>query len=118
MASLPVNYLDVSSGFYDVNKRLIYPSLARLLQERRLETVALANRHTNTRFIYSGKSMRGSEAELPRNVHIGICRDLIANPDFLRDRDGGCINMMKCHWYSRGSDRINCGRWEADEHRG
>jgi 2,4-dienoyl-CoA reductase-like NADH-dependent reductase (Old Yellow Enzyme family) len=115
MASLPVNYLDVSSGFYDINKQLIYPSLEGLLIKRRLETVMLAKRHANTQFIYSGKSTQGSEAELPRNVHIGVCRDLIANPDFLENRHGGCINMMRCHWYSRGKDHLHCGRWGADE---
>jgi 2,4-dienoyl-CoA reductase-like NADH-dependent reductase (Old Yellow Enzyme family) len=113
MASLPVNYVDVSSGFYDINKRLVYPSHEELLLERRRETVALANRHTGTQFIYSGKSARGFEAELPPNVHIGLCRDLITNPDFLQSRDNGCMNTMKCHWYSRGRDHIDCGRWAA-----
>jgi 2,4-dienoyl-CoA reductase-like NADH-dependent reductase (Old Yellow Enzyme family) len=112
VASVPVNYLGVSSGFYDVDKRLIYPSIAELLRERQLETVSLARRHVQAQFIYSGRSTRVSEADLPHNVHIGICRDLIANPDFLQSTDDGCGNTMKCHWYSRGKDHLECGRWQ------
>jgi NADPH2 dehydrogenase len=37
---------------------------------------------------------------------------LIANPDYLRDKDNGCINAMKCHYYSRGEAHLTCGRWE------
>jgi 2,4-dienoyl-CoA reductase-like NADH-dependent reductase (Old Yellow Enzyme family) len=119
IASLPVSYCDVSSGFYDIDKRLIYPSLAGLLQQRQVDTLALARRHADTQFIYSGKSTWVPEDKLQQNVHIGICRDLIANPDFLQHRHDGCKNMMKCHWYSRGRDYIDCGRWEvADRDRG
>ncbi len=111
ISSLSVSYLDVSSGFYNVNKRLIYPSLAPILLARRDETLALALRHRNARFILSGKSAHVPEASLPTNVDIGICRDLIANPNFLRDRDEGCINLMKCHYFSRGAPHLTCGRW-------
>jgi 2,4-dienoyl-CoA reductase-like NADH-dependent reductase (Old Yellow Enzyme family) len=112
--SLPVDYLDASSGFYDVDKRLIYPSVEGLLRQRRRDTLALANRYMCSQFIYSGKSTRGLDSELPENIHIGICRDLIANPDYLKNSQTGCANMMKCHWYSRGKEYIICGRWRAE----
>lgn len=111
MAALPMNYLDVSSGFYEIDKRLIYPSLGRVLDERRRETFELAARHSDVQFIYSGKSARVPAMELPQNVHLGICRDLIANPNFIDSPEIGCVNSMKCHWYSRNKDNIECGRW-------
>ena len=112
IASLPVSYVDLSSGFYEIDKRLIYPSLASIVRQRREETVAVANRHEHKEFIFSGKSFSAMEADLPANLHIGVCRDLIANPDYIRDRDNGCRNAMKCHYYSRGEAHLTCGRWE------
>jgi 2,4-dienoyl-CoA reductase-like NADH-dependent reductase (Old Yellow Enzyme family) len=111
IAKIPVNFLDVSSGFYNIDKRLIYPSLNGIIVQRARETVALAKRHPNARFIISGKSTRVPEANLPSNVDVGICRDLIANPDFLTDRMKGCVTAMKCHYFSRGERHITCGQW-------
>jgi hypothetical protein len=72
----------------------------------------MANRHEYRQFIFSRKSLVVSEADLPTNLHIGVCRDLSANPDYLRDKDNGCVNAMKCHYYSRGEAHLTCGRWE------
>jgi NADPH2 dehydrogenase len=112
IASLPVAYIDLSSGFYEIDKRLIYPSLAPVVRQRREETVAVARRHGHKEFILSGKSLSSVETDLPPNLHIGICRDLIANPDYIRDKRNGCINAMKCHYYSRGETHLTCGRWD------
>lgn len=111
IASLPVDYVDLSSGFYQIDKRLIYPSLPPILRQRREETVAVANRHKHRQFILSGKSLSATETGLPSNLHFGICRDLIANPDYVREKRNGCINSMKCHYYSRGEAQLICGRW-------
>jgi 2,4-dienoyl-CoA reductase-like NADH-dependent reductase (Old Yellow Enzyme family) len=110
-----VNYLDVSAGFYNVDKKLIYPSTADLLSERVDATMSIASENARTNFILSGKSSRAWDTSLPKNIHIGICRDLIANPNFLRDRDNGCKNCMKCHYFSRGQDSLTCGQWETSE---
>jgi NADPH2 dehydrogenase len=72
----------------------------------------VANRHKRSEFIFSGKSLAEVQADLPANIHIGLCRDLIANPDYLRDKGNGCINAMKCHYYSRGETDLTCGRWK------
>jgi hypothetical protein len=109
-STLPVDIVDVSSGFYNIDKRLIYPSLAAVLQERRRETAALASRHPATQFILSGRASAAVEG-FPPNVHLGLCRDLIANPRFLYDRSQGCQNSGKCHYYSRGTGSVTCPRW-------
>ena len=112
IADLPVSYVDVSAGFYNINKRLIYPSTPQLLSDRLDATLAFASRHPETQVILSGKSALAWDAWLPPNVHIGICRDLIANPDFLLERARGCALCMKCHYYSRGASHLTCGQWE------
>jgi 2,4-dienoyl-CoA reductase-like NADH-dependent reductase (Old Yellow Enzyme family) len=111
-SALPVDIVDVSSGFYDIDKRLIYPSLAAVLEERRAETAALASRHPATQFILSGRASAAVEY-FPRNVHLGLCRDLIANPRFLYDRSQGCENSGKCHYHSRGTRSVTCRAWLA-----
>ena len=111
LATLPASYVDVSAGFYNINKRLIYPSTTQLLSERIEATLAFARRHPGTNVILSGKSAHAWDASLPSNVHIGICRDLIANPDYLLERASGCTTCMKCHYYSRGESHLTCGRW-------
>ena len=114
LVALPFSFFDVTAGFYNINKQLIYPSTKELLSFRRDATVALAHRFANKQIILSGKSNGAWDTSLPRNVHIGICRDLIANPNFLRDRAMGCNNCMKCHYYSRGARDLTCGRWETE----
>lgn len=111
IATLPVDYVDVSAGFYNVDKRLIYPSTAALLAEREKATLAIAVRHPFRNFVMSGRSAGAWNDSLPPNVHIGICRDLIANPNYLADRTGGCNTCMKCHYYSRGESHLTCGQW-------
>jgi NADH:flavin oxidoreductase / NADH oxidase family len=111
IAFLPVGYIDLSSGFYEIDKRLIYPSLASVVRQRREETMAMANGHKYKEFIFSGKALTTTESDLPSNIHIGLCRDLIANPNYLRDKDDGCINAMKCHYYSRNQAHLTCARW-------
>ncbi len=111
IAQLPVNYVDVSAGFYNINKRLIYPSTTAHLEERAAGTLGIAARHPMQNFIMSGKSVGAWDTSLPSNVHIGICRDLIANPNYLADRTDGCAICMKCHYFSRGEKHLVCGQW-------
>ena len=111
VASLPVQYVDVSSGFYNIDKQLIYPARPDILSARRVETVALANRHRRTSFIYSGRALQQPQRDLPPNVHIGLCRDLIANAHYLSELSQGCRNAGKCHYYSRGASHVTCARW-------
>lgn len=111
IAGMPVSYIDVSAGFYNIDKRLIYPSSDELLSMRIAATLELAQRHPQAQFIISGKSAHAWDEALQSNVHIGICRDLIANSNFLRDRNNGCKLSMKCHYFSRGKTHITCDQW-------
>lgn len=115
IASLPLDFVDVSSGFYDINKQLIYPGRPEILLARRAETLDLANRFPQKRFIMSGRALLHPEHDLPANVHLGLCRDLIANPDYITDNHRGCINSGKCHYFSRGVEHLTCARWTNND---
>lgn len=111
IADIPFDFIDVSSGFYNIDKQLIYPARPELLRGRRSETIDLARRFPDRKFILSGRSLLQSAQDLPSNLHIGLCRDLIADPDYLLTGGQGCQNSGKCHYFSRGADHINCPRW-------
>lgn len=111
IAQLPFNYVDVSSGFYNIDKKLIYPGRPDTIDARREETISFAKRHPTQRFIYSGRAMARAATNLPNNVHLGLCRDLIANPDFLKNSAKGCENSGHCHYFSRGKNHITCSQW-------
>jgi len=110
IASLPFDFVDLSSGFYNIDKRLIYPARPEITTARFADSVGVALRHPSQRFIFSGRMARRA-SELPRNAHVGLCRDLIANPRFLEEPENGCRNYGKCHYYSRGGEHVTCTRW-------
>lgn len=112
ISTLPFDYVDLSSGFYNIDKRLIYPTRPEIVAARHLESLLVASRHLSQSFIVSGKVMNMDREGLPFNVHFGICRDLIANPNFLENPIEGCHNHNKCHYFSRGEGQISCARWE------
>ena len=115
IATIPVDYIDASAGFYNINKRLIYPSSPHQLRERTSRTLTIASRHPSVNIILSGLSSEAWNPDLPRNIHIGICRDLIANPNFLAERRNGCDLRMKCHYFSRGTSHLHCGKWRVSQ---
>lgn len=111
VASLRINYLDASAGFYNINKHLIYPQKKDLLADRHSKTLEIAATHQDQQIILSGKAGVFLRKELPNNVHVGLCRDLIANPDYLLDTSKGCTDRLHCHYFSRGKQHLTCGKW-------
>lgn len=115
VSMLPFDYIDLSSGFYNIDKRLIYPSRPDTRAARMSDSCALARRFPARQFIFSGRALLSSLETLPSNLHIGLCRDLIANPNYLNDLDNGCQNRSRCHYYSRGADKLTCALWGEKE---
>lgn len=111
ICAMPFDYIDLSSGFYNIDKRLIYPARPEILAARRAESLGVAHEYPTTKFIVSGHALKDDWAKLPENMHVGVCRDLIANPNILKDLSNGCQNHNKCHYYSRGADHLTCARW-------
>lgn len=115
VVGLPFDFVDLSSGFYNIDKQLIYPGRPDVLEARRQETISIAKKFPEKRFIFSGRALLKSSTDLPSNIHFGVCRDLIANPDYLTSRDLGCSNAGKCHYYSRGTSHLVCAQWERKD---
>ena len=114
LADLPFDLIDLSSGFYNINKRLIYPSLEDVVTARLAESIEIARRNPARQFIVSGQISQ-QVSKLPENAQIGICRDLIANPRFLFEIGNGCRNHGKCHYFSRGAEHVTCPQWHQGE---
>jgi hypothetical protein len=108
ICELTPDFMDLSDGYYNANKHLIYPSHAGILRARHLASLVLAGRFPGQQFIISGWASSLSLDE--PNLNLGICRDLIANPMFLTG-GSGCKNKMLCHFYSRGVREMSCGEW-------
>ncbi len=111
IVNIPFDFYDVSEGFYNINKKLIYPSIQKILDERIDRSIGIALKYPDNKFIVSGKSRILELKNVPDNVHVGICRDIIANANFLHEQERGCKNRMKCHYYSRGDSFMTCGQW-------
>jgi len=111
IAQLPFDFIDLSSGFYNIDKRLIYPARPDVLTARLQESLAVGLRHPNRSFILSGRALTHNWTGIPANMHSGLCRDFIANPKFLQESKNGCDNHGKCHYYSRGGDHLTCAKW-------
>ncbi|MEZ8411787.1 hypothetical protein AB6C71_03450 [Vibrio splendidus] len=109
--ALNADYFDLSFGFYNINKHLIYPTSLAMLKSRFQNSSVLAKENLNKNFIFSGKSLVDFKGSFPDNVSLGICRDLIANPKYLLDNSIGCENNKKCHYYSRGESSLSCEKW-------
>ncbi len=119
VASLEFDYVDLSSGYYNIDKRLIYPSTDHFLAQRWRDSLLIANKFPTQRFIISGR-ISSLTSDLPSNVEVGLSRDLIANPRFLVNWTEGCRNRGKCHYHSRGTNRLTCPTWNENtkvEHR-
>lgn len=107
---LGFEFVDLSSGYYNIDKRLIYPTTEHFVSQRLQDSLHVAVAFPDQKFIISGK-IPETLRDLPKNVDLGVCRDLIANPHFLKEWVNGCRNRGKCHYHSRGSGRLTCPTW-------
>ena len=112
-----VDILDLSAGFYTIDRQLIYPGQRWMMPvySRWLKTlthdlpclVAIAGRFTDFRKVAE---------KLPVNTLVAVGRALIADPDFAeKSRDGRydeinfCQLKNYCHYFSRGRKALECG---------
>lgn len=112
-----VDILDLSAGFYTIDRQLIYPGRRWMMPvySRWLKTltrdlpclVTIAGRFTD---------LRAVDEELSGNILVALGRALIADPDFaVKSRDGRydeinfCQVKNHCHYFSRGRNALECG---------
>lgn len=111
LLELPFNKFDISFGFYNINKHMIYPETKSMLVSRLQKSFELSKSNPDKNFIISGRALKYHTGQLPENISLGICRDIIANPDFLNSPSSCCDHCNKCHYYSRGESSLTCGKW-------
>lgn len=70
------SFIDLSAGYYNINKHYIYPQTDEMLSARIQEGIDLANQHPHQDFICSGRVDINTLANWPQNLHAGVCRDL------------------------------------------
>lgn len=111
-----VDMIDLSAGFYTVDRRMIYPA-ARGVMPYLGVARALAN-EVQQPVVFAGgvHDLRVLPPELPRNLFVGIGRALIADPLFAEKARRGehrattwCARTNRCHYFSAGRDGITCG---------
>jgi 2,4-dienoyl-CoA reductase-like NADH-dependent reductase (Old Yellow Enzyme family) len=112
-----VDIVDLSAGFYTLDRRLIYPGQQwtgpvyshwlRPLTDDLPCLVAVAGRFTDLRSLAS---------PLPANILVALGRALIADLNFASKARAGQFDQMnycaltnRCHYFSRGRDALECG---------
>lgn len=112
-----IDIVDLSAGFYTVDRKLIYPGAEWTgpVYAPWLETLA---RDLDCLVSIVGRitDFRTLTETLPGNVLVSIGRAFIADPDFARKtRDGNfddinkCVLKNQCHYFSRGLQTLECG---------
>lgn len=117
LSAIGVDIIDLSAGFYTIDRRLIYPNrgegglpyygLAKTVADSTTALVAFAGNVTDLRQI---------PGELPPNLLVSVGRAFIADPEFAtksltnqNDRIRWCARTSHCHYFSRGLSHIQCG---------
>ncbi|CAA9295606.1 MAG: hypothetical protein AVDCRST_MAG93-4231 [uncultured Chloroflexia bacterium] len=116
-ASSGVDMIDLSSGFYTVDRRLIYPGRERE-QPVYSEWLGALSRELPCLVAVAGR-FTGPDSvpeRLPHNLLFSVGRSLIADPAFATklmdgrlDRINRCTLTNRCHYFSRGKAHIECG---------
>ena len=103
------DFFDLSEGYYNYNKSLIYPNDQNMISERIERFTIFSQKHDNQKMIISCQI--DITKSYPNNISLGICRELIANPNYLSTKTKECRNCGACNYYSRGLDKLTCARW-------
>ncbi len=108
--------LDISAGYYNIDKSLIYPSREAGQAPLLAEAVALAERHRDSKISVAGNIWNPfAMPPLPDNLSFAIGRNLIADPDHLKRMADGramvCDHCDNCHYFSRNLPSLVCPKW-------
>ncbi len=112
--------LDISRGYYNMDKSLIYPSPEAGEAPLLADAVALAEKYRDSQISVAGNVWNPfAMPPLPDNLSFAIARPLIADPDHLKRMADGrgmvCDHCGKCHYFSRGLPCLVCPKWPKNE---
>ena len=112
-----IDLVDFSSGFYSLDRHLIYPSL-------RVGPIPLYNFASKfaagvgclVSFAGNISDLRILPDDMPKNLFCSIGRSFIADPDFAKKASEGryheivaCQRTGHCHYFTRNQQHIECG---------
>mgnify|MGYP003585696045 CR=1 FL=1 len=111
--------LDLSNGYYNLDKRHIYPPHQNGEAPFLGNAVTLATEFPEASFVVAGNIWNPYETlkVIPSNLNISIGRALIADPDYLLSEKNNKTSLMlcddcgKCHFYSNGAKNVTCPVW-------
>ena len=120
LAGLDVDYIDLSAGFYTIDRTLIYPvagkdAKSELPYYGPASTIA---RQIAKPIVFAGnlRDVRSLPPDMPDNLIVAAARALIADPAFAEksargahDEVVGCDRNNECHYFTRGKQHIACG---------
>jgi NADPH2 dehydrogenase len=120
LATVDVDYIDLSAGFYTVDRTLIYPvgsktSRSELPYYRAASAIA---RRIAKPVVFAGnlRDVRALPSDMPENLMVAAARAFIADPTFAEKSARGrydevvaCDRKNACHYFTRGKAHITCG---------
>lgn len=116
LAASGVHLIDYSAGFYTVDRRIIYPGIDKGSLPYLMSAIKAARNCAVTYGVAGNVQDVRTVTDLPKNFVVSIGRALIADPDLLKKTRLGayetvkeCKRTSKCHYFSRGKNRIECG---------
>lgn len=103
------DYIDLSEGYYNYKKMLIYPHSQEMRKNRLERCISIAKLFPTQKFIFS--SCNTSDVADLDNVHVGYCRNIIANPKFFVNKLQICNLCGDCHYFSNDMTKLSCSKW-------
>ena len=117
LARYGVDLIDLSAGFYTVDRHLVYPSLR--VGPIPLYSVAQAYAtQVNSLVAFAGNilDLRDIPNDIPKNLFCTVGRAFIADPQFSEKSARGrfdeirwCQRTGHCHYFTRGRAGLECG---------
>ena len=113
----PMVELDLSNGYYNIDKRLIYPPHKRGEAPYMHNAITLAQDYPYASFIVAGNIWNPFILAgcCPPNMHFAIARALIADPNHLISARKKsimlCDDCGECHFFSTGKRSVTCPKW-------
>jgi len=111
--------LDVSNGYYNADKTLIYPGKEKGETPWLPVAERLSSAYPDSNFVFTGNVWNplATLDNIPKNVSVGIGRPLIADPNFIESVKAGqnkrCNLCGDCHYFTRSTNSISCPLWDT-----
>jgi 2,4-dienoyl-CoA reductase-like NADH-dependent reductase (Old Yellow Enzyme family) len=106
-------FIDLSEGYYNFDKQVIYPSNNLMLNQRLERSLKIAESWSQQSFIISGWT--NLSQPISANIYKGFCRHIISNPDFTKVVKHSCLQCGDCHYYTLGKENLSCRRWQSTD---